>query len=419
MKLKSRAFLPLHFRLLNGLGQLLKAAKLPIAQFEEGAVCKAAMKHTGLTDFGDPYYREGLLQLLDSAENDANLHAIGRFSIHYWIVNNLANRLLLTEARKRSPETFEARLIPPIIVIGLPRSGSTFLHRMLAVDPANRAIPMWELMRPLPESAAADGKPESRRKSVKLEISFRRTLAPELYSKHYISVDSPEECMWMLGLTFGSLAYWIAAPVYGYLDWYIVQDRLKKYHEYRLLLQVLQSVDPAHRLTLKAPAHTDALEELLQTVPNALLIQTHRDPVTACNSINSLYYTTHRSVTQDLDVSRMAETSIRHLESMVVRNLAARDAHPSVVYDVYYERLVADPIGTVRGIYDHFGLNWSDAFQERLQAYVREYPRRKHGKHSYSSADFGQTDAAIAKRFAAYSERFGFTKEYARRKLQF
>ena len=198
-----------------------------------------------------------------------------------------------------------------------------------------------------------------------------------------------------------------------------VQDRLKKYHEYRLLLQVLQSVDPAHRLTLKAPAHTDALEELLQTVPNALLIQTHRDPVTACNSINSLYYTTHRSVTQDLDVSRMAEASIRHLESMVVRNLAARDAHPSVVYDVYYERLVADPIGTVRGIYDHFGLNWSDAFQERLQAYVREYPRRKHGKHSYSSADFGQTDAAIAKRFAAYSERFGFTKEYARRKLQF
>ncbi|MGB2763226.1 MAG: sulfotransferase [Candidatus Aminicenantaceae bacterium] len=418
MKLKSRAFLPSHFRLLNGIGQLLKAAKLPIAQFEEDAVCKAAMKHTGLTDFGDPYYREGLLQLLDSAENDANLHAIGRFSIHYWIVNNLANRLLLTEARKRSPETFETRLIPPIIIIGLPRSGSTFLHRMLAVDPANRAIPMWELMRPLPESAAADGKPESRRKSVKLEINFRRTLAPELYSKHYISADSPEECTWMLGLTFVTLAYWIAAPVYGYLDWYIVQDRLKKYHEYRLLLQVLQSVDPAHRLTLKAPAHTDALEELLQTVPNALLIQTHRDPVTVCNSINSLYYTTHRSVTQDLDVSRMAEASMRHLESMVVRNLAARDAHPGVVYDVYYERLVDDPIGTVRGIYDHFGLNWSDSFQERLQAYVREQPRKKHGKHSYSSADFGQTDAAIAKRFAAYSERFGFTKEYARRKLQ-
>ena len=200
------------------------------------------------------------------------------------------------------------------------------------------------------------------------------------------------------------------APVYGYVEWYNAQDRLQAYREYRWLLQVLQAVDPARRLTLKTPAHTGSLAALVQTIPDALLIQTHRDPVTVCVSFNSLIYTSHGMVTGQRDVARMAEANTRMLEHDVAQNLAAREAHPHAVFDVSYERLVADPVGTVRAIYDHFGLPWSDAYATQLQAYVRQNPRGKYGEHRYTAADFGQTEAALARRFAAYRERFGLNK---------
>ena len=215
--------------------------------------------------------------------------------------------------------------------------------------------------------------------------------------------------MWLLAATFVSPVFWVVAPVYGYLDWYKGQDRLEAYKEYRWLLQILQALDPTRRLVLKAPAHTGALSVLLKTIPDALLVQTHRHPVEACNSLNSLFYSVHAMVTNKVDAHRMAEANVSLQEHEIALNLAARDAHPGKVFDVYYDRLVADPISTVRSIYDHYGLAWSDKFEERLGYYVQQNPKGRLGPHRYAPEDFGQTDGAIAKRFAAYSERFGFT----------
>jgi hypothetical protein len=137
-----RSPLPRRFRLLNMVGKALRGMSLAVARIDEETVHEAAMKETGLTDFGDPHYREGLLRLLESAETDADLHFIGRLAIREVITNSLASRLLLMEARKCTPEVFERPLNPPIFVLGLPRSGTTFLYRMLAADPAHRAIPL-------------------------------------------------------------------------------------------------------------------------------------------------------------------------------------------------------------------------------------------------------------------------------------
>src|SRR3712207_5154038 len=126
-----RSSLPLRFRLLNKAGASLRAAKLPLARFDMDSVCEAAIKETGLIDFGAPHYREGLSRLLESAENDADLHFLGRLAYRDMITGSLATRLLLTEASKRTPDIFERPLIPPIIVLGFPRSGTTFLHRLL------------------------------------------------------------------------------------------------------------------------------------------------------------------------------------------------------------------------------------------------------------------------------------------------
>ena len=407
---KRRSSLPLRFRLLNMVGKSLRAMSVPVAQFDEETVRTVAVKETGLTDFGDPHFREGLLRLLESAETDADLHFIGRLTVREVIANALASRLLLMEARKRTPEIFERPLIPPIIVLGLPRSGTTFLHRMLAADPAHRAIPLWELLRPLPNGGSSVGAtPDRRHQIAEQRLGLRLRLAPDLDRKHYVRAHTPEECMWLLATTFVSPVFWAVAPVYGYLDWYKGQDRLKAYKEYRWLLQVLQAIHPRCRLALKAPAHTGALSALLKTIPDALLVQTHRHPVEACNSLNSLFYSVHAMVTKRVDAHRMAEANVSLQEHEIALNLAARDAHPGAVLDVHYDRLIADPVGTVRSIYDHFGLVWSDTFEERLGSYVRQNPKGRHGPHRYASGDFGLTDGAIAERFAAYSERFGLT----------
>ena len=406
--LKPHPSLPLGFRFLNATGRFLRAAHLPIARLDEESVLEAAVKETGLTDFGVPYYREGLSRLLVSAENDAALHFIGRLAYRETVVNSLVNRLLLTEARKRTPEIFQRPLAPPIIVLGLPRSGTTFLHRLLALDPMHRGVPLWELVRPLRDVDSAD-QPDRRRQIFQGKLKGRQRLLPDLDRKHYTRADAPEECIWLLAASFHSPIFWVLGPVYSYLEWYKSQDRLQSYREYRLFLQVLQAVDPARRLALKAPAHTGALEALLKTVPEALLVQTHRDPVEASNSLNSLFYSLHSGMTERLDVRRMAQANLRHQEHEIALNLAARDTHPGTVFDVYYERLVADPIGTVRGVYDHYGLAWSEAFEQRLRSYVQQNPRGKHGPHRYTPEDFGQTNEAIAEGFAAYSERFGFT----------
>jgi hypothetical protein len=405
---ESRPSLPLRLRVLNTVGKHLGAARLPGAALDEEALAQAAVKATGLTEFGNGYHREGLLRLLESVENDAALHLSGQLAFREAIVGSLINRLLLTEARKQKPETFWKPLKSPIIVLGLPRSGTTFLHRLLAMDPAHRAVPWWELARPLPDPNS-DVKSDRRRQIFQKKLRRLQKITPDLDRIHYTRVDTPEECIWLLANTFLSPAFWALAPVYGYLDWYKNQDRLQAYYEYRLLLQVLQEADPTRRLVLKSSTHTGAVDTLLQTIPGSLLIQTHRNPVESSASLASYFYSLHSRMTERLDVRRMTEAILSFHEHQIARNLEARVAHPSALFDVYYDRLVADPIGTVRDIYNHYGLAWSEEFAERLNYYVQQNPRGKHGAHLYAPETFGQTGEAISERFAAYIERFELT----------
>jgi hypothetical protein len=394
--------------MLNAVGKLLAAARLPFTRLDEQTVCATASKRTGLTDFGDPHYRQGLLRFLESAEKDANLHPLGRYVAHNYAVNYLAQRLRLVEARKKEPEIFQQPLLPPIIITGIGRSGTTFLHNMLALDPAHRALPAWLLFSPFPHSPGDGDGPDPRFVRMEQALKFRQPLLPGLDSIHYVRADSPEECILALGLTFNSLAFWTMFPVHGYLDWYLQQNNtLQKYREYRWLLQVFQSYEPERRLTLKAPAHGGNLEAILHAVPNALVVQTHRDPVTCVSSANSLLYTFHLAVTNELDVHRMATMTLGTYKVLLKGNVAFRTAHPGVVYDVFYDALVSDPIGTVQGIYTHFGLPWTDAYAAELQTFVQRNHKDRHGKHHYAASDFGQTEAEIADRLRFYSEHVG------------
>jgi hypothetical protein len=306
---------------------------------------------------------------------------------------------------KQAPELFKKPLHPPLIVLGFPRSGTTLLHRLLAADPTGRAIPLWELSSPLPEGNGphllTDSADQAKRiKWMQKQMDIRLSLSEGLDQKHFIRVDSPEECMFMLGQTFHTMLYWVTAPVFSYVEWYGRQDRTKKYEDYRRLLQVLQAVDPGKRLVLKAPAHTGGIGELIEKVPEAMIIQTHRDPATCLNSLNSLFLTTQGVVTETLDRYRMAEANLNLMFEELSRNAAGRKKYPGQILDVHYQNLIADPIGTVQGIYDHFKLPYTAEFEAAIKRYLDENPKGKHGRHRYSSADFGMTDEGIRERLA-------------------
>ena len=365
----------------------------------KNSVCTYARKKSGLSDFGDPYFREGLRELLRSCQQDADLHPIGRLVARDMITTFLIQRLKLAEARKQEPGIFSQPLIPPLIVTGMARSGTTFLHNLLATNPAHRAMPQWQLMRPFPERNTEPNQPDPRIAKMEAGLKFRQPMLPGLDSKHPLRADAPEECIIPLGLTFNSLLFPTAFPVIGYMEWYLDNaDSSSKYQEYRLVLQVFQAEEPAQRLTMKAPAHMGSLLSLMKHIPDALIVQLHRDPVTCVSSVCSLVYTYHQAVSNTIDIARMANLVMRLYETWLKRNLAFRELYPNVIFDVDYDAFVFDPIGTIQKIYSHFDLPWTDSVAASLRAYIDKNPKNKHGKHHYSAADFGLAEAAIADR---------------------
>ncbi len=376
-------------------------------RLDEETLTKMANKQTGLSDFGDPYYREGLQKLLESAENDANLHPLGRYITNEIVTNYLVQRLYLMEARKASPEIFERSLQPPIFIAGMARSGTTFLHRLLSEDPNHRALPQWLLMRPFPEPEEKKDQSDPRLEKMRRSNRFILPMVPGIDAIHYSRPETPEECMFAFGLTFHSLIFGTLFPVYNYIDWYTRQeDTLQKYKEYSWLLQIFQSKDPAKRFTLKAPIHTGHLHSIIQAFPSAMIIQTHRDPVTCVSSICSLLHTYHLAMSKEIDIQRMANLILDLNEIMLKRNIAFRDKNPGVVYDVLFNSFVAEPVKTVRNIYDHFDLEWNKKLEKKLNDYVQHNSKEKHGKHRYSAEDFGLTEGLIRERLHFYSDYF-------------
>jgi hypothetical protein len=401
--------LPPLYKVINMICRLLELSSLPVMRLDETSLCDTAIKQTGLSDFGDPHYREGLSQLLKSIHNkNANFHALGRFMTRKIILNYLTQRLLFVQCKSKEAEIFQTPLIGPIIITGLARSGTTFLHNMLSIDPSHRAIPLWLLTRPFPEQPGKTGRKDFRRIKMEQSIRFRQPLLKGLDSVHYFRADSAEECINLLGITFNSLIFPTLLPVSKYAEWYMkTSDACQKYQEYREFLQYYQSQAPDKRLVMKAPAHTGNLEALLQSVPEVMIIQTHRDPVTCIKSVSNLLYTFHRSAVRKLNIPETSRLTLRMYKQWLLRNLDFRSKHPDVIYDVHYNTLVSDPIGTVRNIYQHFGLPWTDMYASRLRNFVAENPKNKHGTHHYSADEFGLHEEEITKQFQFYTEQFG------------
>lgn len=370
-------------RLLNTVGRLTPADRIDRFRLDEATVMAEAMASTGLRDFGDLYFIEGLNALLASISDDIEPHLVGQIALRQAIVDGLVNRLLLAHEQQTRPWIFETALRPPIIVTGLHRSGTTHLHRLLAQDPDSHAPPYWQLIAPIVRPGADDRRREQARRS----LAVRTRLMPDLSRMHTIDADSPEECFYLTASSFESVFFWSMAPVAGYLRWYLGRDRTQKYREYRLWLQILQQQTPGRRLVLKAPEHLGALDALLSAVPEAQIVQIHRDPVTSYASYLSMARITQGLTVPYLAEARTARASLDLFASDMDRNRQARRHHPTRIHDVDYGDLTDDPIATIKTLYGAIGIPAPPRFTTALTAYSRSHPMGRHGRHRYSLAN--------------------------------
>ena len=368
---------------------------------------KRASKETGLQDFGPDPFLEPLQQLCASLRDEVDLNPAGRENAYRRLMNILVTRLRLEALWNRYPEILSLPVSKPIFVVGLPRSGTTFLQWLLARDRSLRHAPFWELLFPLPfgDPEAPLPQPDPRIAAAHAALEQLHRVAPEMSKMHQLAAEEPEEEIALLSLGFCSMAFEFSFAVPSYVEYYRRADHTAGYAYFRRVLQTLQWLRGGEQWVLKAPMHMENLKPLLTVFPDALIVQTHRDPATTTVSLASLtcygirnYFDHPNPLLVGANMSAIIERLLRGICE------ARRDGDPRYV-DVYFRELIADPIGTVRRIYAACGKTLDREAEQAMRQWV-ESRQREQGGHAYSAEDFGIDMAARRQALKFYTDRY-------------
>jgi hypothetical protein len=406
---------PLALRAFDWLGRALPRVG-PFAPLSEAALLAAATRKTGLRDFGDESFREPFQRLLASLEADAALTPFGRLLARRDLARLLENRLRVTDTWRRHPEIGAARIQAPIFVVGLPRTGTSILHELLAQDPANRVPMTWEVMFPSPPPERASFERDPRIAQVAKHFSGIDRVLPGFQAMHPMGAQLPQECVALTAHDFASLIFHTSYRVPGYQAWLDQQDLRPVYAAHRRWLQYLQWRCPAERWVLKSPGHLWALDALLAEYPDARIVQTHRDPLEVVASLASLV-TKLRGLGSDAvdPVEIGADWAQRLAAGLRLASDARERASGGAArfFDVRFRELLGHEIEQVRRIYEHFGLALSSEAEARMRRFLAQNPRDKHGQHRYSLGFAGLEAEELRPAFAAYQRRFDVASELA------
>lgn len=374
-------------------------------------ILEAAHDQTGLDDLGSDSYREGLDQYVWSATEEARLNDLGLAAIEAQVTTNLVNRLRVTDWITRNPSVLDRPVERPLIVLGLPRTGTTLISELFHRDPRNRSLMRWEAQDPVPPPDGTHFDDDPRIETARASAKMMEQLNPGFGAIHYEAPDGPTECVAVLSQDFKSLLWECVANVPTYGEWLLTCDQSSAYEHHRRVLQLLQSNAPG-RWALKTPHHCLALDAVVAQYPDARLVMTHRDPVTVVASLCSLIRSLTGTFT-DVDHGTYINAHWPAVAGTIVdRVMAWRDAHGDVrFHDVAYDALVDDPVGTVRRIYGHFGDELGPDAEAAMRAYAAKNPQGMRGRHSYALEELGLDGGALEERFAAYRSRFGIRRD--------
>ena len=365
-----------------------------------------ACEQAGLDDFGAAGWREGLECFVAAVDDEAQLSEIGEIAIAAQITTNLVNRLQVTAWLTEHPEALDAPIERPIIVLGLPRTGTTLVSELLHRDPANRSLMRWEAMACVPPPRADEMATDPRIEAARESAAGMDALNPGFKAIHYEAPDGPTEDVAVLSQDFKSQLWSVVANVGAYDDWLLACDQRSAYDYHRRVLALLQSSAPG-RWSLKTPHHCLALDEVVAHYPDARLVMTHRDPVTVVASVCSLVRSLSGTFSDADHGAAINERWTRIIEEMITRVIDWRDQHGDDRFvDLGYSELTSDPVAALARVYEHFGEELSPEADAAMRRYMAEHPAGEHGKHSYRPDELGLDAGAIDERFARYRERF-------------
>jgi len=388
---------------------LTNAARMPVTLSEE-AVLAAARRQTGLADFGADDFRARLRVWLAAADADTELSPVGRLSVFGSCVRALANRLRLEDLVKRHPEVLDVEIRAPIVVAGLPRSGTTHLLNLMAADARLRSLPYWESLEPISiagERPGPDGRdPRYERCRVTYEAQAARL--PLLRAMHDMPPGHVHEEIELQEMDFATyLLEWLA-HVPRWRDFYLSLDMRPHYAYLKRALQALQWLRGPDRWVLKSPQHLEQLVPLHETFPDATIAITHRDPVAVIRSAITMLAYGDRLRRTRVDPAGLAAYWVDRVERLLRACVRDRDRLPDErTIDVPFHEFMADDIGMVARIYERAGLPLTTEARAALDGFMDEHPRGKHGQIAYDlERDFGVAPARVRERFGFYFDRF-------------
>ncbi|MBV8916404.1 MAG: sulfotransferase [Acetobacteraceae bacterium] len=390
---------------LFALGDSIQKA-LPLLEQPLGAdrLLAAARRRLGFDPARDPEMAGALTALVGSIEREASLNLFGRLSTRWDLCRFLANVARLQQEESRDPAIGEQKVTRPVFITGLPRSGTSFLHSLLMLDPENRVPRCWQMIHPYPRRQA----PDRRVQHVQQQLDIFAAFAPDLAGIHPIQADSPQECTEITAHVFRSLRFDTTYRVPGYRTWLDVEGHLPAYRFHKRFLQHLQRQPGAagRSWVLKSPDHVFALDAIRAVYPDALIVYLHRDPLRVLSSVAFMTEVLRRPFARTLDrldIGRQVAEDWVTGTRLIVADSAARRTN---VMHVLYDELIADPLGAVRALTREMGRALSSEVEHRIRAHLAATPNGGYSHSAYRPEDYGLDLAVERSRFAPYMSHF-------------
>ena len=377
------------------------------APLDAAALHAKATADTGLDDFGAEDYRERLDVYLAALQEIPGLTGIGIVNFHAQILQCLKNRLLLTDLLARHPEIHDIALLPPVVIAGLPRTGTTHLHNLLAAAPTFRTMPYWESVEPYPLPAEADIQPDPRRTRMDAAVEFMNMVMPYFPLMHEMTTEHAHEEIQLLANDFSTMLMETVSHVPRWRDYYLAHDQTPHYEDLATQLKAMQFLRGGRRWLLKSPQHLEQLPVLNKVFPGTVIVFTHRDPVPVVLSMLAMITYSARMHRSPVPVREIAESWVTRLELMLAALIRDRDViGPDRSTDVRFDDFMADELGVVERVYDLAGEPMTEQVRAAMTEYLAGHQRGRLGRVATSAEMFGLDADDLRARFTPYFEAF-------------
>ncbi len=403
---------PLPLQFLNHMAGILQHHGIGVAKLSADLLMEKAVSKMGLSDWGGEDFQGPLRTLVDAINQEGHLDYLGMLISNNSIFNFLCNRLCIQEEIKSNPAIMHEEIRRPLFIVSAGRSGTTMLHNLLCLDPSIRFLRGWEVTAPSLHPKYRANNVDNREKTLSFIIWLLEKFAPEFMVAHEITAEGPEECSNLLIHSFIDQSEFDIKDFFPGYVW-LHKPQMASYSYYCKILQLLQSHQTGDHWVLKAPIHLSNLGALLETFPDACIVQTHRDPIKIIPSACSLLAITSQLISgTKLDLNHIGRVVSEHLIRYLDNAMEVRGkCNQAQFLDVQYHEVMRNPHGAVRKVYDYFGYPYGAHMDRRITLWLARNKQHKKGVHKYSADQFGLSIPEIRERTARYVEAYNIPRE--------